>query len=218
MTRLLVTGLAAGVLLLGCLLTTHAATTIDFESLYPGYETAENDVPDGYAGFDWDAGETQAHWMTDGYEPSRGYNSGYPGAINGQVGVYTPYEYSIGMQNGGTFDLTSLTLGAAWNDSQWAYVRGYLGATPLFSAHVAVPWGAAGSFVFNWAGIDKFAIAPDTNTGVWHPNMDGSGHHIVMDDIVINGTPPVTPELSSASLLLLGFLPVGLAAWRRRKS
>jgi len=51
--------------------------------------------------------------------------------------------------------------------------------------------------------------------------IDGGPYALEGDRLLFpvrNGTPgPVTPELSSGALLLLGALPVGLGWWRRRK-
>jgi hypothetical protein len=200
------------VLSLSVCLQAHAAV-IDFESLWPGSET-EGLVPDGYAGFDWDAGALNASWKTKNHRPGTGYQN----TINGNVGIYTPYAASIGLQNGGIFDLTSIRMGAAWNDDQYAYVDGYLGAAHPYTAHILTPW-LGQDFVFNWAGIDKLVITPDDQTGTLHPGMVGAGHHVVMDDFVLNKNGPGngSPELSTWMLLACSGL-AGLVLRRRRKA
>jgi len=224
MTRLLVTGLAAGVLLLGCLLTTHAATfVLDFEGLQ-NLEPIANYYDGGLGGYGSGPGPdydvtfgASSLAITDADAGGSGNIANEPSPSNvcfflsGSVVANS----STGFDTGFSFYYCSI------NYNGYVTVYDGVNATGNVLANIALP-----AFTQTNPGDPNGAYSTWMPVGVTFAgtalsvDFGGSANQIAFDNMTFGSeTPsPLTPELSSASLLLFGMLPVGLAAWRRRKS
>ncbi len=159
------------------------AAVLDFEDLWPGHDTA-GILPADYGGFSW----SKTGWITKNLAPS----SGYYNTIEGNVGVYTWLEGEIAL-SGQPFTVSSIRIGAAWNDNQFVWVRGYSGATALYKVYTEASYNG-GTLALDFEGIDKLTITPDLATGTPHVPGDPSRHQIVVDNIDIEpATAPVPP-------------------------
>ena len=131
---------------------------------------------------------------------------------------------------GSSFDLTATNnLGYGWeyeytlNDAtyQSGYTASLSNVPGLFAWGAPAGWNASGSgdtvtYTYNgggWAGLADF-----TPFKIESSNAPGG----MIDWGTVEGdkgsVAGPTPELSSASLLLFGMLPMGLAWWRRRRA
>lgn len=205
--------LLVSLVLLAALLSfpTHAApVVITFEDFLPSPDLV-GVVPNGYAGFNWDAGAIPAYWISQDYLTLiSGTNNGLNSTFDGNVGIATAYEASIGMGGGGVFDLVSMRLGSCWTDDQWTHVYGYLGGTQVDSAYLLAPYGGS-TFTFNWSGIDSFILQADLSTGTQHPGTPSSQHILGADDITLDES---VPEPSSLALVGSG---LAILLLRRRR-
>jgi len=195
---------------------------LDFEDLWPGYQ-ASGVVTAGYQGFDW----TWGKWMTKDNIPSSGYHN----TIEGNVGIYTPWEYTVIMERDDPFDVYGARVGAAWNDYQDVKFIGYLDGSVVLEQVVEL--GAqsyygldigCGDFDLpglNFRGIDQLAIAP------WdvlpyatdHGSDSGSGDHICIDNIWLTAPPGSSDDSPEpATWLLLACTGLAGAVARRRRS
>lgn len=208
--RLLWIGLVAG-LCLGLAAGTADAVTLDFEDLWDG--TKDNDpIPDGYAGFDW---SDDAYWESVEYISSWLPN-GFVTTWEGDVGIFTAYSHAISM-SGPVFDFNSARVGSAWNLGQDVTFEGWLDADMLYSQTLTV--GTQGQeYDFDFVGINALWVRPDVSTGTKDPAMNaaGAGHHIAMDNFVINETGTPTPEPATLAMLALAGAPMAARSLRRR--
>ncbi|HOS95069.1 MAG TPA: PEP-CTERM sorting domain-containing protein [Armatimonadota bacterium] len=208
--RLLCLGLVVG-LAVGLTADTVGAVTLDFEDLWDG--TKDNDpIPDGYAGFDW---SDYAYWESVEYISSWLPN-GFVNTWEGDVGIFTAYSNPISM-SGPVFDFNGARVGAAWNLGQEVTFEGWLDADLLYSQTLTL--GTQGQeYVFDFIGINTLWIRPDVTTGTKDPAMHsaGAGHHIAMDNFVINETRVPTPEPGTLALLGLVGIPAAAKSLRRR--
>ncbi|MEN6347354.1 MAG: HYR domain-containing protein [Armatimonadia bacterium] len=162
------------VVLLLLLASTSQAVIIDFESLYPGYESW-GVVPSPYAGFNW----SSTDWITKNYlAPPNGYYN----TIQGHVGISGPYEATMTM-NGRPFAVVGARVGAAWNDGQYVWFAGYRNSSLVSYAYRLTSY-FGGDMTFGMGYYDTLRIIPDANTGTDHASGDnGVGHHIVVDNL-----------------------------------
>jgi len=184
----------------------HAAV-LDFEDLYPGYETSGG-LPAGYGGFTW----VNGYWATNGVE---GPNSGYMNVIQGHVGIFTAYpSATLPISMGGQlFDFKSAIVGAAWDDGQGVRFDGYNSGSLIYSRYLTTDV-FGGPETFDFDGIDTLWVTPDETTGIDHGW--GPGHQIILDNIEYNTN--AVPEPGSLSLLALAFGGVGAVVRRRKKA
>ncbi len=160
---------------------------IDFEDLYPGYETS-NPIPAGYAGFNW---SSSAYWRTSQYKyPDSGY--GY-GTI-GHVSLFTAVGNSISM-SGKTFQLYGAYVTSAWNYYQVFIVEGYLNGDWVYRQQFNTAYTGPYWFEFNHKTVDTVWFIPSTEGD--NANLGGRGPHLVIDNLTLIPEP--------ATLLLLGF-------------
>lgn len=161
------------VVLLLFLASTSQALLIDFESLYPGYESW-GVVPSPYAGFNW----SSTYWTTKSYlAPPNGYYN----TIQGHVGIYGPYEATMTM-NGRPFAVVGARVGAAWNDGQYVWFAGYRNNSLVSYAYRLTSYFGS-DMTFGMGYYDALRIIPDANTGTDHGGDNGYGHHIVVDNL-----------------------------------
>lgn len=99
----------------------------------------------------------------------------------------------------GVFNFVGADLSSMGNTTESYTIKGYLGATELFSKLVTVT-GQVAAFSFNFTGIDKISFS------------SGNGN-LTLDNIKLTTTAAV-PEPASLMLLALGFL--GLVASRSK--
>ena len=147
-----------------------SADVIDFEDLYPGYQTY-TPLPAGYAGFTWGA---NAWFITRLALPGTGYEYG----TMGEVSLFTAWAQDINL-GGALFTFDGAYITSAWDSSQDVVVEGWAGGLLVYSETVTVYNTTASWFDFDWDGVDTVWFRPQ-------------GSHIVIDDITYNdNTPPV---------------------------
>jgi len=163
------------------------AAVLDFEGLWPGHDTAGT-LPADYGGFTW----STAGWITKDLAPG----SGYQNTIEGHVGIYTWLEGEIAL-SGEPFTVSTIKIGAGWNDNQFCWVRGYSGPTVVYEVYTVVSYDGQ-TLDVNFESIDKLTIAPDLTTGTPHTPGQPSRHHIVVDNIAIEPAAPPAPPVADA--------------------
>ena len=188
------------------------ATVLTFDDLTP-LGAAPGTIANGYGGLDW----------TDmGYLNSPIHNGGASGYVGGTVsGDYVAFnEFAeVATVSDGLFDFNSAYLASAWNDNLSVTVKGFLGATELYSVTVnnlqySQTQGATATlFNFDFLGIDSLTFASFGGTDS-DPFDGGVGNHFVMDNFTFNETS--VPEPAVLALLSLGLFGIG-AARRFRK-
>lgn len=152
-----------------------ATTTIDFEDLWPGYESTDR-LPAGYAGFSW----TNARWITKNYSTPSGYHN----TIEGNVGIFTGWSSALTM-DGDTFSIASLKLGAAWRSALAVHLRGYRGGVEVENQTVSVS-DAGSVFEVGFPDIDRLVV---------EPSPIGYGYQVVIDNIVLGEPEPPPSEI-----------------------
>ena len=188
---------AAIVLVLG-MAAVAEALVLDFEDLYPGYESYDP-IPSGYKGFNW---SSNAYWITDKHLPGSGYDYG----TIGKVSLFTAYAADISMSDG-YWDFNGAYITAAWNTGQDVTVEGWQDGSLIYSTTIITSYDGPYWFDFNYENIDTVWFRPGdlgTNAG-----LGGSGHHIVIDNINAPIPEPTT-------LFLLGSGLIGLAGLGRK--
>lgn len=175
----------------------NAQTTLDFEGL--SSNVCCDVMPAGYGGFTW-----SNFGLVDGigYGPSVAHavTSGRYVAFN-HAGFSAPAEVS----GGSTFTFNSAYI-ATYSVPGTVSVKGFLGATELFSTLVAGSSTTTSNVVFNWGGIDRVSFSL----------LDGP--NLLIDDMVFDGVtvdPVITPE--PVTMVLLGSGLAGIGAARRRR-
>lgn len=185
--RALVTATAA--LVFALMLVEHAsATTLTFDDIS---SATIGFIPDGYGGLDWDEMAFINGELT--YT-----NSGYEnGTVSGDYVAFNNAE-AVATASGTVFDFNSAYLTGAWNNGLNITVRGFLGASQLYSQTVVVNTTGPTLFNFNYLGVDRvtFASFGGTNAG-----LGLGGTHFAMDDFTF--TTPVQSVPESASPLVL---------------
>ena len=188
-----------------------AAAVITFESLYPGYETAQF-LPASYAGFTWNSA---AAYVTDKYLPGSGYDYGTIGRVSMLGSGGDPV-----LMSAAPFDFNGAYITAAWNTGQPVDVEGWLGGSRIYSSSIVTSWNGPYWFNFDFSGVDQVRFIPlegGTDAGLLEGNF-GTGKMIDIDNITYNEEPIPEP----GTLLLLGTGLAGLAGYgklrlRRKK-
>lgn len=196
------TAMAVAVSLLGA--ASASATTITFDGL-----TNFTKVPDGYNGLNWSSN----FYVLDAVSyTTSGYTNGLVSPRNVALNWFEQ-DISFSSASGGAFTLTSLYLNAAWNDGLTVAVTGKRFGSTLFSTNLLVSTAGPDLHLFNWSGIDEVDFSSINGGGVNH-GYSGAGHHVAIDNIVVNGLG--VPEPATWTMMLLGFGALGLTARARR--
>lgn len=184
-----------------------SAAVLDFEWLYPGYETAGNLSGAGYNGFTINSG-----WLTKNFQPASGYYNG----ILGTAGLFNFGEDDMVLQSGAAFDFNGAYLTAAWNNNETMAVEGWLGGSLLYTSNIVTSYTGPYWFNFNYTGIDKvvFRSAPSDGSNA---GLGGSGSHIVLDNFTYNAGSGTVPTPEPSTFLLLGGALAGAGLWSRKR-
>jgi len=135
-------------------------------------------VPIGYGGLTW----SNFSYLIGADHP----NSGYPaGTVSPPNAAYNPYGTPASIISTGLVNFVSAFLTAAWNDNLQVQVKGYSGATLVYSNSYTLSATAPTLINFNYLGVNKVDFI--SSGGTPHPGYSGSGTHFVMDNVVIGG-------------------------------
>jgi hypothetical protein len=182
------------------------AAVIDFDTVTGGCGISQ--VPNGYAGMNWNNIFVLAADLCGGNHAGSGYDTG---TISEEYVAFNG-NGAPAATSSGVFTYNGAYYTGAWRDGLNVTVKGFLGLSELFSDVVVVNTDAPFLHLANWAGIDR--ITWQASGGVQDPTLlNGAGTQFVMDDLMINEQQAV-PE--PATLLLLGTGLVSVARRQRR--
>jgi len=175
-----------------------SAQTITFDDLGPSY--AGTQIPNGYAGFDWN----NFYDLTGAPYTGTGYSTGVvsPGNV-----AFNDFGNPASFSSGTEFNLTSAYVTSAFLGSENVEVEGFNGATKIYDTTYTVTDTGPTLLDFNYNDITSVTFVPSGG--------GGSGEQLVFDNVTIDGAaaPGGNPIVSSAvvdggttSLLLGGGL------------
>lgn len=171
------------------------AKVLDFEDLYPGFETA-NLIPSGYRGLNW---SSYSAFITKNYLPGTGYDVG----TFGRVSLFTGYAVAIEFGSAKTFDFNGAYITSAWDSTNQVTVLGYRAGVVVYSNVVTARNSVATWFALNFKDVDRIV-------------MDPLGSHIVIDNLtftekVLLDVKPGSDE-NPINISARGKLPVAILA------
>jgi hypothetical protein len=176
------------------------AAILDFEDLYPGYETAYYPIANSYHGFTM--GDEDG-FITKNYSYlTFGVYDGYYYGTAGKVSMFSAYSHTVSLAQAYDFNVYQLDLTAANHPTQDVEIQGWKGGSLMYSTDVtAVNTGR--TIVNLWyLGIDTLKIIPV---------KDGGANQVVIDNLTYTAPLPST-------LLFLGTGLLGLVGFRGKKS
>jgi hypothetical protein len=170
-----------------------SAQVIDFETLYPGYETNYIQIPNGYEGFNWS-------YYFRGMTSKDSLGSGYEKGTIGKMSAYTSGMQNVSMSSvsSASFDFIGADITAAWLNNELVTVEGWRAGQRVYSQNITTSTSGPYWFDFNFHNVDTIWFKPAT---------DLNNRHIVIDNIT------VTPEPATLVLLGLG----GMLVRKHRK-
>ena len=148
-------------------------------------------VPAGYGGLTWN----NFSYLIGADHPNSGYSAG---TVSPPNAAFNPYGNPASITSTGQVNFVSAYLTAAWNDNLQVQVKGYAGATLVYSNSYTLSATAPTLINFNYLGVNEVDFI--SSGGTPHPGYAGSGTHFIMDNIVIGGSAPslvsITPTNS----------------------
>jgi hypothetical protein len=187
---------------------TAQATVLTFDNLPPTSSFDGSLIPDSYGGFSWNNFyylTTPTYYLTE-----TGYQKG---TVSGRNAAYNGYG-NIAKVNNSVFDFNGAYLTAAWNDSLFILVEGFLGGAQKYSNLVTVDTTAPTYFNFNFLGIDRLRFMPFGGTNV---DSRGQGAQFVMDDFSFNQRISIPEPTPTFGVLAFAALGVGFLVKRKRQ-
>ena len=203
-----------------CLADTASATLITFDDL-PDNSVYQR-IPNPYAGFDW----SPHFWYLDGadYPYPSGYQNGVvspPNVAFNENGLPVSFSRRPSMP----FELDSFYLAAAWRDGLEVTVTGELCSPAptcvvVDSTTLTVSTSGPTLETFNWDDVNKVVFQSFGGVPVGF-----EGYQFVLDNVRISSVPELStrfnafdavPELSTWTLMLVGFAGLGCAAIGQR--
>jgi len=192
-----------GVLVLS-VLTTHSAQagTLTFDSL--SCSPTGSAIPGGYGGLNW-SNMYCVPAASNAYNPS-GYSNGIGNvAFNGGGGV--------AFSSSTPFNLSTLELGAAWNNGLAVVITGYNGTKQLYQDTFTVSTSGLNLETLNFYGVTLVTFSSSggtsegfASTGLGPGGVFGTGTEFVLDDMTVP-EPSVIVLLGSLLLLLTLGIP-----------
>jgi hypothetical protein len=150
------------------------AAVLNFEDLYPGYETYAP-LPAGYAGFNW---EQDAWWMAG---PGRG--------TIGSVCLFTAWADPFFMSRSVPFDFQGAYITAMFQPTENVSLEGWREGSQVYNQTITTYNDSPHWFDLNFSNVDKVWFIPQ-------------GAHIAIDNITYHPIPePATFSLLGLGLL-----------------
>ena len=145
---------------------TASVDVLDFEDLYPEYETYQK-IPPGYQGFSW---SSDSYWITKYRMPDSGYEYG----TIGRVSLFTWNGAGLSLSDG-VFDFSGAYITSAWDSTELVVVEGWRDGSLVYKETITTSYDQAYWFDFSFTNIDTLWFKP-------------LGQQIVIDDITF-GSP-----------------------------
>jgi len=177
--------------LLGVCASANAAV-LGFDDISTFPDSTEVDVPDGYAGLNWD----NFRVLHESYHPGSGYEYG---TVSKSYVAFNAFADPTWVTSDTTFDFNGAYLTSAWYD-QNLQVLGYLDGEIKYDVTVPIVTTGPTWYDFNFTGIDALQFI-------------STNYQFVMDNFTYNQTATVpTP-----GAILLGTFGAGLVGYLRRR-
>lgn len=165
-------------------------------------------IPDGYAGLSW--GNFSYSQLSRYENIDTGYSQA---ATSGTLFAFNT-EAKVASVAGGTYDLISAQLTAAWNDGLLVTVIGYADGAIKYQNTYLLNTSSPTLITFNYSGVDQVEFS--SSGGVHNPVFLGHGTHFAMDDMVIE--PHYTIPVPEPATFIAGAGMLGLFCWSQRKT